>query len=192
MLKLSPNSIKNQEFSVSMRGYNKEEVRTFLEELSNQIEGFLNDYKEIKTKIEEYDKEIQEYRKVEKSFQKTIIDSREAGSRAVEAAKKKANQILSEAEIKANLLISESELKTDAMIKEANEEADYIRKSLIGLKEEQNLLISRIQAMVYTQERLLKDLDSSEKENNFLLDNNLSDSQNNDEINFDESLGKFI
>ena len=37
-MKFTPFSIKNQEFSRAVRGYDKEEVRAYLEKLSDEVE----------------------------------------------------------------------------------------------------------------------------------------------------------
>ncbi len=41
-MKLTPISIKSQEFSKSLRGYDSEEVKTYLEKLANEIEEMID------------------------------------------------------------------------------------------------------------------------------------------------------
>jgi len=143
-MKFTPFSIKAMEFNKSVRGFDKDEVRAYLETLSNEFEKLQNENNELNSKIDNSSDEITEFKKLEKTLQATLISAQESSSKAVESARKQNQLIIKEAEIKAN-----------QTIEKANREAELIRDSVLQLREEKNLLIAKLKAMVETQASIL-------------------------------------
>ena len=143
-MKFTPFSIKNQEFNRSVRGYDKDEVRAYLEKLSDEVENIQQENARFKSQIDKMRSEMDEYKKIEKNLQSTLLSAQESSSRAVESAKKQ-----------TALLIKESEIKAAQIIEEARENADSIRDSVLKLREEKKLLLSKLKALVETQAGLI-------------------------------------
>ncbi|MCF6271327.1 MAG: DivIVA domain-containing protein [Melioribacteraceae bacterium] len=143
-MRFTPFSIKAQEFNKAVRGYDKEEVRVYLESLSNEFEILKNENDELRSKIENSSEQITEFQKLEKTLQATLVSAQESSSKAVESARKQNQLIIKEAEIKANQLLEK-----------ANKEAELIRDSVLRLNEERNLLIAKLKAMIETQANIL-------------------------------------
>lgn len=143
-MKFTPFSIKAQEFNKSVRGYDKDEVKAFLEALSNEFERLQNENDKVNSKLEIYVDEITEFKKLEKTLQATLVNAQESSSKAVESAKKQ-NQ----------LIVKEAEIKAQQLIEKAKEEADIIRTSVLNLKEEKNLLIAKLKAIIESQAGLI-------------------------------------
>lgn len=143
-MKFSPFSIKAQEFSKSLYGYDKEEVRAFLESLAAEVEKLQKENDKLVLQMDQNAEEITEFKKLEKSLQSTLLNAQESSSRSVESAKKQNQLIIKEAEIKANQLIEK-----------AKNEAELVRSSVLKLKEEKNLLIAKLKAMVETQSSII-------------------------------------
>lgn len=144
-MKFTPFSIKNQEFSRSVRGYDKDEVRAYLEKLSDEVESLQAENTSLSKKIEKMNSEIDEFKKIEKNLQSTLLSAQESSSKAVESAKKQ-----------TALLLRESELKAQQIVEEAKENANMIRNSVLKLREEKNLLVAKLKAMLETQNKLLQ------------------------------------
>ncbi|MCK5590531.1 MAG: DivIVA domain-containing protein [Candidatus Pacebacteria bacterium] len=136
--------MKAQEFNKSVRGYDKDEVKAFLEALSNEFERLQNENDKVNSKLEIYVDEITEFKKLEKTLQATLVNAQESSSKAVESAKKQ-NQ----------LIVKEAEIKAQQLIEKAKEEADIIRTSVLNLKEEKNLLIAKLKAIIESQAGLI-------------------------------------
>ncbi len=143
-MRFTPFSIKAQEFNKAVRGYDKEEVRVYLESLSNEFEKLQKENDELSGKIENSSEQIGEFQKLEKTLQATLVTAQESSSKAVDSARKQNQLIIKEAEIKANQLIER-----------ANKESELIRDSVFQLREEKNLLIAKLKAMVETQANIL-------------------------------------
>jgi cell division initiation protein len=115
---------------------------------------------------------------LEKTLQTTLISAQESSSKAVESARKQNQLIIKEAEIKAN-----------QTIEKAKRESQLIRDSVLQLKEEKNLLIAKLKAIVETQASIL-DIGSKTFESKSLpVEEKQSD---NSEIDVDDMLEKLL
>ncbi len=177
-MRFTPFSIKAQEFNKAVRGFDKDEVRAYLDNLSNEFERLQNENNELRDKIENSSEQITEFRKLEKTLQATLVTAQESSSKAVESARKQNQLIIKEAEIKANQLIEK-----------AKKEAEVIRDSVLQLKEEKNLLIAKLKAMVETQANIL-DIGSKTFESKALPTEDKK--RDNIEIDVDDVLEKLL
>ncbi|MBU1100493.1 MAG: DivIVA domain-containing protein [Bacteroidetes bacterium] len=144
-MKFSPFSIKNQEFGKALRGYDKDEVRAYLEKLSDEFEIIQNQNTSLSEELDKLRGQVQEYRKIEKSLQSTLLSAQESSSKSVESAKKQ-----------TALMIREAELKSTQIVERAKDQADFIRDSVLKLREEKNLLMARLKAMINSQASILE------------------------------------
>jgi cell division initiation protein len=144
-MKLSPENIKKQEFKNSFRGFDKEEVQAFLEKLADDVDELQKENEELKVKFEEVNKQLSGFKKLEKNIQDTLAKAQESSSRTVESARKK-----------TNLIIQEAELKAQQILKKARENANDVRNSLVQLREERNLIVSKLKAIINSQAQLLE------------------------------------
>jgi cell division initiation protein len=144
-MKISPLFIKNQEFEKSMRGYNVDEVQAFLNKLASQFEEVIAENKSLQREVESLNQQVSEFRKMEKNLQDTLLKTQESFTQSIESAKKQSELIIREAEIKASQIL-----------KNAEENANEIRHSVISLREEKDLIIARLKAIVNTQANLLE------------------------------------
>lgn len=180
-MKHTPYSIKNQEFNKSVRGFDKDEVQAFLEKLADEFERLQNDNERLSKKNEDLKAQIEEFRKIEKNLQNTLLNAQESSSKAVESAKKQ-----------TQLILKEGELKAVQIVENAKTEAENIRNSVLKLKEEKNLLIARLKAMVASQTSLL-DINLQEQ-----TEQNSNDAEpkvkkkEQSEINVDDILEKLL
>ncbi len=177
-MRFTPFSIKAQEFNKSVRGFDKDEVRAYLETLSNEFEKLQNENNELRNRIDNSSEELTEFKKLEKTLQATLITAQESSSKAVESARKQNQLIIKEAEIKAN-----------QTIEKANKDAEIIRDSVLQLKEEKNLLIAKLKAMVETQASIL-DIGSKTFESKSLPVEEMKN--DNSEIDVDDVLEKLL
>ncbi|MFA4923895.1 MAG: DivIVA domain-containing protein [Ignavibacteriaceae bacterium] len=144
-MRTSPLSIKRQEFSKSFRGFSNEEVHTFLEKIASEVEELQAENDSMKKKLEEANLQLTEFKRIEKNLQDTLLKTHENSAKAVESTKKQTTLMLKEAEIKAS-----------QMVEKAKENADQIRNSIISLREERDLIIAKLKAIITTQSHLLE------------------------------------
>ena len=144
-MKLSPILIKKQEFEKSMRGYNVDEVQTFLDKISSEMEEVLNENEKLKQEVAGLKHQIEEFQKIEKNLQDTLIKTQETSAEIVDSAKKQSALIIKEAEIKASQIVQNAEDISNEM-----------QKAVLSLREEKDLIIARLKVIVGTQSNLLE------------------------------------
>ncbi len=144
-MKVSPISIKKQEFNKSLRGYDTEEVQAFLEKLADEFDELQKENDSIKEELENANIHLVEFRRIEKNLQDTLLKAQESSSKAIDSAKKQTGLMVKEAEIKANQILEK-----------ARENANEIRDSVIKLREERDLLLSKLKAMIDSQAHLFE------------------------------------
>lgn len=144
-MRITPLNIKKQEFKKSLRGFDTEEVLSFLEKIADEFETIQSENETLKRSLDEATVQLTEFRRIEKNLQDTLIKAQENSSKSIESAKKQ-----------TNLMIKEAELKSAQIFEKAKEGADEIRNSIIKLREERDLIIARLKAIVSTQSQLLE------------------------------------
>jgi cell division initiation protein len=144
-MKLSPLLIKKQEFEKSFRGYNVDEVQTFLDKISSEMEDLINENEALEQEVGKLNAKIIEYQKIEKDLQDTLLKHQETVAQALESAKKQSALIIKEAEIKASQII-----------KNAEDISNEMGAAVIALREEKELIIAKLKAIVSSQSNLLE------------------------------------
>ena len=156
-MKITPEIIKTQEFTKSLRGYDADEVNAFLAKLAVEVEELTNDNEILKDEIEQLKSRLDEYKKIEKDLQSTLLKAQDSSTKSFEAAK-----------TQTGMMLKKSELEASRIIDKAKENANEIRDAVINLREEKDLIISKLKAIVNTQSTLLegkvKNIDKGQQE----------------------------
>ena len=141
----TPNSIKKQEFNKSLRGFDKEEVQAFLEKLSVEFETLFTENEAIKKELEETKQQLEMFLEIENKIQQTLIDTEIKSNQKIEEAQNKAGEILRLAQEKSTELLQKS-----------REEADRLKSAVINLREEKEILITKLKTVINYQSHLLE------------------------------------
>lgn len=141
----TPDSIRKQEFNKSMRGFDKEEVHAFLEKLSTEFEVVLNDNETLKKELEETKQSLEKFLQSEQQLQKAITESEE-----------KANALIVNAQNKAGEILRLAEEKSTELLQKSRDEADKLKSAVINLREEKEILITKLKTIIGYQSHLLE------------------------------------
>jgi len=153
-MKLSPENIKKQEFKKSLRGFDKEEVQAFIEKLADEIDGLQKENDSLKKDIDEANGQLADFRRIEKNIQDTLAKAQESSTRNIESAKKQ-----------TNLMIQEAELKAQQLLDKARENANEVRNAVIQLREEKQVIVSKLRAVINSQAHLIEmKIENADKE----------------------------
>ncbi len=144
-MKVSPITIKKQEFNKSLRGYDKDEVQAFLDKLADEFEILQKENDALKRELEEATAKLSEFRRIEKNLQDTLLKAQESSSKSIESTKKQ-----------AGLMIKEAEIKASQILEKARENANEIRNAVISLREEKDLIVANLKSIVDSQSHLLE------------------------------------
>ncbi|GAB4287498.1 MAG: DivIVA domain-containing protein [Ignavibacteriaceae bacterium] len=144
-MKVSPLNIKKQEFKKVLRGYDTEEVEAFLNKLADEFEAVQKENESLKKELDQVNAKLSEYRRLERNLQDALLKAQDSASRAIESTKKQTALMLKEAEIKATQILDK-----------ARENANEIRNAVVRLREERNLIIAKLKAIISSQAQLLE------------------------------------
>jgi cell division initiation protein len=144
-MKISPIEIRQQEFTKKMRGYDPDEVQNYLESLSEELDKLNVENESFKNEIQSLTDQVNEFKKIEKNLQDTLLSAQESSAKSMEATKKQ-----------TSLMIREAELKASQIIEKARESTNDIRNAVVNLREEKDLILAKLKAIVSSQANLLE------------------------------------
>lgn len=125
-MNITPLEIRQKEFEKGFRGYDKEDVKAFMNSLSIEWERLNEQCKELKYKLEASEKEVQKLREVENSLFKTLKTAEDTGANMIEQATKTAELHMRETEMKADALMSEAKNRAKNIIEDAESKSREI------------------------------------------------------------------
>ena len=144
-MKISPIEIRQQKKKKKMRGYDPDEVQNFLESLAEELDKLNTENESLKSEVESLTEQVNEFKKIEKNLQDTLLSAQESSAKSLEATKKQ-----------TSLMIREAELKASQIIEKARESTNDIRNAVVNLREEKDLILAKLKAIVSSQANLLE------------------------------------
>ena len=108
-MSLSPNDIRNYEFPSQMRGYDKDEVDSFLDQVATTLENLKQENLKLSMESDSLKSQLDSLKQFEDSIKGAAIDARKNADSTMSSAKAEAEKILSEAKAKADELVSSKE-----------------------------------------------------------------------------------
>jgi cell division initiation protein len=147
---LTPLDIQNQTFNRALRGYDPEEVRSFLRQVAQAWSRLLEEQQELRKKVESLSQEITRYREMESLLQRTLLQAEES-SRA----------LLENAEKKAQLIIHDAQQKAETILHNLQKEKESLESHIEQLKQRRLELILELRTFLQMQ---LERLDHLSKE----------------------------
>ncbi|MFC2187218.1 DivIVA domain-containing protein [Peijinzhouia sedimentorum] len=153
-MKITPLEIRQKTFEKAFRGYDKDEVTSYLNSLSMAWDRMIEDNNELKAKLDAALKDVEKMKQVESTLFKTLRTAEETGATVVQQANKAAELSIKEAEMKSQQLISDAQKRA----REIQEQAEDNAKDII----------SAMEAEVKLLEEAFKDIQGTR--NDFITD----------------------
>jgi cell division initiation protein len=144
-MKITPLDIQQMVFNVSFRGYDKEEVNRFLEELAQTVESLNRDHAVQQEKIIFLEQQLAELKRTEATLSNTLL-----------SAQSLADDVKRNAQREADLVIKEAELKAGELIRQARVALADTQHDLSSLQKQRLLMIERLRASLRMFERLFE------------------------------------
>ncbi|MEX2536567.1 MAG: DivIVA domain-containing protein [Trueperaceae bacterium] len=143
-MKLSPLDIEHMEFTTSVGGFGKRQVREFLERVSEQLEETLRDNQSLRDELKKRDGRIEELQVGEVELKRAVI-----------AAERIANEIKENAKHEASLILREADGQRTNMLREAETRLRSTRAELSRLEREQQLFREQFRGLLRAYDRTL-------------------------------------
>lgn len=131
-MKITPLEIRQHEFEKTFRGYNIEEVDSFLVNLSQEWERLLNDSKMLRMQLEIAEKEANKLREIEMTLYKTLKTAEDTSTMITDQANQQADKHIQETKLHNEKLLMDAQEKANAIVRHSEEQAKYIREEVLG------------------------------------------------------------
>ncbi len=149
-MRITPLDIQQKQFPVKFRGFDEEEVDSFLEIVREEMEDLLRDNASLREETKRFEKQIKEYKNIESTLRDTLISTQQMVEEYKNNAKKD-----------AELIKKETELKAEEILKDAQEKVVKIHEDITDLKgvrrhfkeELKRLIESHLSMMEFDKER---------------------------------------
>lgn len=129
--------IKKKEFEQKMRGYDADDVRRFLDEVSNEVDTLTRDNISLEEELLETKRKLEHYLKLESVLEKTLLAAQQTALKMEEQAKRE-----------ASLILEEARLERDKMMKDLPLEIERARGEVTRLKAEYESTVARMKSVL--------------------------------------------
>lgn len=144
-MRITPMDIRQQQFTVKMfRGFDTQEVDTFLEDLASDYEALLKENSLLKEQLQALEERTRGLEEREKVLQETLVTTQ----RLVEEMKDQARR-------EATVIIREAEVQADRIIEASRSAEGSLRSEIIGLKRTRRQLAEGLRSTLEMYQRLL-------------------------------------
>ena len=144
-MRITPMDIRQQQFSVKMfRGFDTQEVDTFLEDLAADYEALLKENSLLKEQLQALEERMRGLEEREKVLQETLVTTQ----RLVEEMKDQARR-------EASVIIREAEVQADRIIEASRTAEGNLQSEIIALKRTRRQLAEGLRSTVEMYQRLL-------------------------------------
>jgi len=149
-MRITPLDIQQKQFSTRFRGFDMEEVDSFLELIREEMEELLRENANLREESRRYEKQLKEYKNIETTLKDTLISTQQMVEEYRNNAKKEADLIAKEAELKAEEMLR---IAQDKVVK-IHEDITDLKGVRRHFKEELKRLIeSHLGMMEFDKER---------------------------------------
>mgnify|MGYP000028726188 CR=1 FL=1 len=149
-MRITPLDIQQKQFSTRFRGFDMEEVDSFLELIREEMEELLRENANLREESRRYEKQLKEYKNIETTLKDTLISTQQMVEEYRNNARKE-----------ADLIAKEAELKAEDMLRIAQDKVVRIHEDITDLKgvrrhfkeELKRLIESHLGMMEFDKER---------------------------------------
>ena len=131
-------------FSYEEKGYNREEVNKFIDNVIVQTEAVINRVKSQQEEIKSLKKELEHYKTIEDTLKSALLNAEKASNDIKKNAIEESKLIVMDAKRNASHIVNDALLRADKI--EAR--ADMLERNIVTFKRKLKLIIDQQQAVV--------------------------------------------
>jgi len=148
---LTPNDVRNYEFSSQMRGYSKDEVDSFLDQVAGALEVAKQEQLKLSMEVESLKSQVSGLKQFEETIKSAAIDARRNADLTMANAKQEAQTLMSKARQEAE----------DLVTKKAQSLAE-IENQITKLSLTKKSYLNKIKQMIQSHLEMLEEIDTSD------------------------------
>lgn len=143
-MKMTPIDIQQHQFRVKFRGFDIQEVDTFLDQMADAFGALLDDQERLKNEIGGLRVQVQEFKDKEDAFKRVMV----ASQKTIETMKENARKT-------AEVTIAEAEVKAEKILNKAHARLAQLHADLAELKRQRTQIDIQIRSVLDAHARLL-------------------------------------
>ncbi|RJQ48471.1 MAG: DivIVA domain-containing protein [Nitrospiraceae bacterium] len=144
-MRITPLDIQQKQFATRFRGFDMEEVDSFLELVREEMEELLRENANMREESRRYEKQLKEYKNIETTLKDTLVSTQQMVEEYRNTAKKD-----------ADLIIKEAELKSEELIRTAQDKVVKIHEDITDLKGIRRHFKEEIKRLIESHMRMLE------------------------------------
>jgi cell division initiation protein len=154
-MKISPMDIQRQTFARKLRGFDSEEVRTYLSLVAEEVAALQRDRDTFEQQVQQLHGLIDEHREREVILKNTLLTAQRVSEEIRENARKQSESVVHEAELQA-----------DRLLELAQDRAHEVERGILDLRAQRSAIRTDIRALVTRLTHLLDLQEEAELEDN--------------------------
>lgn len=145
---LSPLDIHNKEFNRKMRGYDVDEVNTFLNQVMKDYELKIKEIEDLTKQVDDLKSQVNHFSNMETTLNQSIVIAQET-----------AEEVKVNARREAKLIIKESKKNADRIINDALNETRHAAMEMEGIRRQANIFRARLTMLIQSQLEIVNNED---------------------------------
>jgi cell division initiation protein len=154
-MKISPMDIQRQTFGRRLRGFDRDEVRTFLAVLAEEVAALQREKDEMERQLRQLEQVVSEYRERETILKNTLL-----------TAQKAAEDIRLSAQREAETVVKQAEIQGDRLLELAQTRAHEVERGILELRAHRTALRTDVRALITRLTSILDLQEEAELEDN--------------------------
>jgi cell division initiation protein len=156
-MRVTPLDLRQTEFSLSLRGFSREDVRTFLLDAANDYEQALRELSKAQDQLRELHAEVAGYREREAALCNTLLTAQRLADHIRDNAEQEGQMVVREAEARADLLLQKTQTRLEDMEHEIQDMKTRQRDAALSLETSIATLSAALHAMRARDQREKED-----------------------------------
>ncbi|HMC82453.1 MAG TPA: DivIVA domain-containing protein [Candidatus Polarisedimenticolia bacterium] len=144
-MRITPLDVRGHRFAVKMRGYDREEVQSFLNFVSEELEKVVNEASHLREESGQLKASLGDHNERERILKETLYTAQKLSEEMKEEAKKE-----------GRLVLREAELRGQRLVEQAQKKVSQLEDSIRGLKMERDGFERKLRSILEQHLKLLE------------------------------------
>ena len=144
-MRITPLDVRGHRFAVKMRGYDREEVQSFLNFVSEELEKVVNEASQLREEVGQLKASLGDHNERETILKETLFTAQKLSEEMKEEAKKE-----------GRLVLREAELRGQRLVEQAQKKVSQLEDSIRGLKMERDSFERKLRSLLEQHLKLLE------------------------------------
>ncbi len=136
-MELSPLEITQREFGRRFRGYDPEEVHTFLEQIADEMTRLLQEASDRAGQVQRVETQVRVHQEREDTLRNTLV-----------SAQKMTEEMKGNAKREADLILKEAELKAERLLEQAHRKLAQVQVEIAEMVRQRELFIAKLRGFI--------------------------------------------